>query len=125
MAIEKNPNDISTPLDKAKEKVQAGGVDLGINVDIKEEQDEDLAVSVDPLTGEVEMDLNEDSGKVLASISEDFYTNLADLMEETVLLKLSLTLLSQKKVTKMRCFRECSLNLPKQKFERKRGPPSS
>ena len=75
MAIEKNPNDISTPLDKAKEKVQAGGADLGINVDIKEEQEEDLAVSVDTITGEVEMNLNEDSGKVLASISEDFYTN--------------------------------------------------
>ena len=28
MAIEKNPNDISTPLDKAKEKVQAGGANL-------------------------------------------------------------------------------------------------
>ena len=92
MAIEKNPNDISTPLDKAKEKVQTGGAELGINVDIKEEQDEDLAVSVDPLTGEVEMDLNEDSGKVLASISEDFYTNLADLMEEDQLEEISNTI---------------------------------
>jgi hypothetical protein len=91
MAIEKNPNDISTPLDKAKEKVQAGGAELGINVDIKEEQDEDLAVNVDPITGEVEMDLNEDSGKVLASISEDFYTNLADLMEEDQLEEISNT----------------------------------
>ena len=45
MAIEKNPNDISTPLDKAKEKVQAGGAELGINVDIKEEQDEDMVAT--------------------------------------------------------------------------------
>ena len=82
MAIEKNPDDISTPIEVAKEKVQNQSQALGIDVNIKEEQEEDLAVNVDPNTGEVEIDLNEDSGKVLASISEDFYTNLADLMEE-------------------------------------------
>ena len=82
MAIEKNPDDISTPIEVAKEKIQNQSQALGIDVNIKEEQEEDLAVNVDPNTGEVEIDLNEDSGKVLASISEDFYTNLADLMEE-------------------------------------------
>ena len=82
MAIEKNPDDISTPIEVAKEKVNAQSQALGIDVNIDEEQEEDLAVNVDPTTGEVEIDLNEDSGKVLASISEDFYMNLADLMEE-------------------------------------------
>ena len=82
MAIEKNPDDISTPIDVAKEKVSTQSQVLGVDVNINEEQEEDLAVNVDPETGEVEIDLNEDSGKVLASISEDFYMNLADLMEE-------------------------------------------
>ena len=82
MAIEKNPDDISTPLDKAKEAVEAQSQNLGVEVTIDEEQEEDMAVDVDPITGEVEVALNEDSGKVLASISGDFYTNLADLMEE-------------------------------------------
>jgi len=82
MAIEKNPNDISTPIDVAKDKLNNQSEALGIDVNINEEQEEDLAVNVDPATGEVEMALNEDSGKVLASISEDFYMNLADLMEE-------------------------------------------
>ena len=82
MAIEKNPDDISTPIDVAKEKVSTQSQVLGVDVNINEEQEEDLAVNVDPETGEVEMALNEDSGKVLASISEDFYMNLADLMEE-------------------------------------------
>jgi len=82
MAIEKNPDDISTPLDKAKEAVEAQSQNLGVEVTIDEEQEEDMAVDVDPITGEVEVALNEDSAKVLASISGDFYTNLADLMEE-------------------------------------------
>ena len=72
MAIEKNPDDISTPLDKAKEAVEAQSQNLGVEVTIDEEQEEDMAVDVDPITGEVEVALNEDSGKVLASISGDF-----------------------------------------------------
>ena len=78
MAIEKNPNDISAPIDVAKEKVNTQSQVLGVDININEEQEEDLAVNVDPTTGEVEMALNEDSGKMLASISEDFYMNLAD-----------------------------------------------
>ena len=39
------------------------------------------------------MALNEDSGKMLASISEDFYMNLADLMEEDQLEEISTTVL--------------------------------
>ena len=82
MAIEKNPNDITTPLEKTREKITEASEGLGIDVKVDEEQEEDMAVDVDPITGEVEVALNEDSGKVLASISGDFYTNLADLMEE-------------------------------------------
>ena len=93
MAIEKNPDDISTPIEVAKEKVQNQSQALGIDINIKEEQEEDLAVNVDPNTGEVEIDLNEDSGKVLASISEDFYTNLADLMEEEDLEEIAQTVM--------------------------------
>ena len=93
MAIEKNPNDISTPIDVAKDKLNNQSEALGIDVNINEEQEEDLAVNVDPATGEVEMALNEDSGKVLASISEDFYMNLADLMEEDQLEEISNTVL--------------------------------
>ena len=63
-----NPDDISTPIDVAKEKVSTQSQVLGVDVNINEEQEEDLAVNVDPETGEVEIDLNEDSGKVLASI---------------------------------------------------------
>ena len=93
MAIEKNPNDISTPIDVAKDKLNNQSEALGIDVNINEEQEEDLAVNVDPMTGEVEMALNEDSGKMLASISEDFYMNLADLMEEDQLEEISNTVL--------------------------------
>ena len=93
MAIEKNPDDISTPLDKAKEAVEAQSQNLGVEVTIDEEQEEDMAVDVDPITGEVEVALNEDSGKVLASISGDFYTNLADLMEEEDLEDIAATIL--------------------------------
>ena len=93
MAIEKNPNDITTPIDVAKDKLNTQSEALGIDVNINEEQEEDLAVNVDPTTGEVEMALNEDSGKMLASISEDFYMNLADLMEEDQLEDISTTVL--------------------------------
>ena len=93
MAIEKNPNDITAPIDVAKDKLNTQSEALGIDVNINEEQEEDLAVNVDPMTGEVEMALNEDSGKMLASISEDFYTNLADLMEEDQLEEISNTVL--------------------------------
>tara|TARA_R100000322_G_C5378294_1_gene175391 strand:+ start:97 stop:786 length:690 start_codon:yes stop_codon:yes gene_type:complete len=93
MAIEKNPNDISKPIDIAKDKLNNQSQALGIDVNIKEEQEEDLAVNVDPLTGEVEIDLNEDSGKMLASISEDFYTNLAELLEDEQLEEISATVL--------------------------------
>jgi hypothetical protein len=93
MAIEKNPNDITAPIDVAKDKLNTQSEALGIDVNINEEQEEDLAVNVDPTTGEVEMALNEDSGKMLASISEDFYMNLADLMEEDQLEEISTTVL--------------------------------
>ena len=93
MAIEKNPNDITAPIDVAKDKLDTQSEALGIDVNINEEQEEDLAVNVDPTTGEVEMALNEDSGKMLASISEDFYMNLADLMEEDQLEEISTTVL--------------------------------
>ena len=93
MAIEKNPNDITAPIDVAKDKLNTQSEALGIDVNINEEQEEDLAVNVDPMTGEVEMALNEDSGKMLASISEDFYMNLADLMEEDQLEEISNTVL--------------------------------
>ena len=93
MAIEKNPNEISTPIDVAKDKLNTQSEVLGVDININEEQEEDLAVNVDPTTGEVEMALNEDSGKMLASISEDFYTNLADLMEEDQLEDISTTVL--------------------------------
>ena len=93
MAIEKNPNDITAPIDVAKDKLSAQSQALGIDVNINEEQEEDLAVNVDPTTGEVEMALNEDSGKMLASISEDFYMNLADLIEEDQLEEISNTVL--------------------------------
>ena len=61
MAIEKNPNDITAPIDVAKDKLNTQSEALGIDVNINEEQEEDLAVNVDPTTGEVEMALNEDS----------------------------------------------------------------
>jgi len=93
MAIEKNPNEISTPIDVAKDKLNTQSEALGVDININEEQEEDLAVNVDPTTGEVEMALNEDSGKMLASISEDFYMNLADLMEEDQLEDISTTVL--------------------------------
>ena len=93
MAIEKNPNDITAPIDVAKDKLNTQSEALGIDVNINEEQEEDLAVNIDPTTGEVEMALNEDSGKMLASISEDFYMNLADLMEEDQLEDISNTVL--------------------------------
>ena len=73
MAIEKNPNDITAPIDVAKDKLNTQSESLGIDVNINEEQEEDLAVNVDPTTGEVEMALNKDSGMMLASVS---YTHL-------------------------------------------------
>ena len=94
------PDDISTPIDVAKEKVSTQSQVLGVDVNINEEQEEDLAVNVDPETGEVEIDLNEDSGKVLASISEDFYMNLADLMEEEDLEDIAQTVMENYTVDK-------------------------
>ena len=51
MAIEKNPNDITAPIDVAKDKLNTQSEALGIDVNINEEQEEDLAVNVDPTTG--------------------------------------------------------------------------
>ena len=93
MAIEKNPNEITKPVDIAQEKIQAQSEQFGVDVNIKEEQEEDIVVNLDETTGEAEIALNEDSGKMLASISEDFYTNIADLMEEDELAEISQTVL--------------------------------
>ena len=75
MAIEKNP------FEKINNDVKEVGENLGVDVSVKPEQEEDLAVDVDTNTGEVSLALNEDSGKVLASI-KDFYGNLADYIDE-------------------------------------------
>jgi len=62
MAIEKNPNEITKPVDIAQEKIQAQSEQFGVDVNIKEEQEEDIVVNVDETTGEAEIALNEDSG---------------------------------------------------------------
>ena len=88
MAVEKNP---FQKIEKVNTDVKEMTQDLpGVDVNVNPEQEEDVAVDVDPNTGEVSVELNEDAGTVLASI-KDFYGNLAEYMDEEVLTDLSTT----------------------------------
>ena len=90
MAVEKNPFE---KLEKVNTDVKEMTQGLpGVDVNVDPEQEEDVAVDVDPATGEVSVDLNENAGTVLASI-KDFYGNLAEYMDEDTLTDLSTTVL--------------------------------
>ena len=72
MAVEKNPFE---KLEKINTDVKEMTQGLpGVDVNVDPEQEEDVAVDVDPATGEVSVDLNENAGTVLASI-KDFKEN--------------------------------------------------
>ena len=43
MAIEKNPNDITAPIDVAKDKLNTQSESLGIDVNINEEEQENMS----------------------------------------------------------------------------------
>ena len=90
MAVEKNPFE---KIEKVNTDVKEMTQGLpGVDVNVDPEQEEDVAVDVDPNTGEVSVDLNENAGTVLASI-KDFYGNLAEYMDEEELTDLSTTVL--------------------------------
>ena len=90
MAVEKNPFE---KIEKVNTDVKEMTQGLpGVDVNVDPEQEEDVAVDVDPNTGEVSVDLNENAGTVLASI-KDFYGNLAEYMDEEEVTDLSTTVL--------------------------------
>ena len=84
MAVEKNPNE-----EKSKDNI--------INLDLeKEKRTDNVNFEIDPETGELEIEFtSEESMQQEEESKEDFYENLADMMEEDDLLDIANTVLDK------------------------------
>jgi len=88
MATERNPYDLS---DKSKES--------GIDMNIEDITSADAIISVDPETGEIEVDLEGTAGEVEIELTlgdnEGFFENLVDLLDEDTLSEIGDTVIDK------------------------------
>ena len=88
MATERNPYDLS---DKSKES--------GIDMNIEDITSADAIISVDPETGEIEVDLEGTAGEVEIELTlgdnEGFFENLVDLIDEDTLSEIGDTVIDK------------------------------
>jgi len=88
MATERNPYDLS---DKSKES--------GIDMNIEDITSADAVISVDPETGEIEVDLEGTAGEVEIELTlgdnEGFFENLVDLLDEDTLSEIGDTVIDK------------------------------
>ena len=88
MATERNPYDLS---DKSKES--------GIDMNIEDITSADAVISVDPETGEIEVDLEGTAGEVEIELTlgdnEGFFENLVDLIDEDTLSEIGDTVIDK------------------------------
>lgn len=88
MATERNPYDLS---DKSKES--------GIDMNIEDITSADAIISVDPETGEIEVDLEGTAGEVEIELTlgdnEGFFENLVDLIDEDTLSEIGNTVIDK------------------------------
>ena len=88
MATERNPYDLS---DKSKES--------GIDMNIEDITSADAIISVDPETGEIEVDLEGTAGEVEIELTlgdnEGFFENLVDLIDEDELAEIGNTVIDK------------------------------
>jgi len=88
MATERNPYDLS---DKSKES--------GIDMNIEDITSADAVISVDPETGEIEVDLEGTAGEVEIELTlgdnEGFFENLVDLIDEDELAEIGNTVIDK------------------------------